>query len=52
MYGIYRVYLGAAKPVTWVLYYGFATTILPDAVKCVIAAAICFKLKPILELER
>ncbi|MDD4797473.1 MAG: biotin transporter BioY [Eubacteriales bacterium] len=48
MYGVYRWYLGQDKPLSWVLYYGFATSILPDLVKCVLAAALCARLKRVL----
>lgn len=50
LYGVYHWYLGQEKSITWVLYYGFAVSIVPDLIKCVLAAALCSRLKRVLPL--
>lgn len=48
MYMVYRLHLGDDKGISWVLYYGFVTTILPDVFKCAVAALVASRLRPVL----
>lgn len=49
LYLVYSAYLGNPKTVSWVLYWGFCTSIIGDAIVCVVSSKMGARMIPIIK---